>query len=247
MASFTGIGSAFGSFFGSSDLEDAYKQAIEEYRLFKAQADKTLEGFRTKGQTTYEKFLTSLTAPEMAPDIAQLRSMLTSTIAGGLSPLAQLYMEDANRYLENRAISTGNLRSGAVALQRGELGRRVVADEFTRALNTLQTLRQGDVAGATLYGQAALGYGQAENIALGTVGTAVAGLTGAQVGRGLAQYAGDVALGQGIGGVFDMGATAAGAQYGFGGLDLSGLKNYFTGTVTAPSGATDKPTMYGTF
>ncbi len=239
MATYTGIGAAFGSFFGSSDLEDAYAQAIRELEKFRTTADESLQGFRTKGQGLYDKAISNLANPEMAPDLKALRSMLMTNISSGLSPLAKLYMEDANRYLEGRAISTGNLRSGAVGIQRGELGRRVVADEFGRALTTLNTLRQGDIASTQMYLGGALGYAQNENVALNTLGNAVQNLSGAQIGKGVVDYNKAVALGTAVGGLFDKGEEYAmtyfsgGTNTGSQGPDNSGgnwIKNMFTGT-----------------
>jgi hypothetical protein len=145
----------------------------------------------------------------MAPDLKAMRAMLMTNIQSGLSPLAQLYMEDANRMIEGRAISSGNLRSGAIGLQRAELGRRVVADEFGRALTTLTNLRAGDIQSTNMYLSGALGFAQNENVTLNTLGNAVQSLAGAQIGKGMVEYNKDVALGSAIGGLFDKGEEYA--------------------------------------
>ena len=222
MATYTGIGAAFGSYFGGSDLEDRYNEAIEELRQFKAVADVSLQGFRTKGQTTFDRGISELTSPTMAPDVAALRSMLVTQIGSGLSPFAQIQMEDANRFLENRAISTGNLRSGAIGLQRAELGRRVVADEFGRALQTLDSLQKRDLAASGMFLNTSLNFGQQENQALSTYGSAVTNIAGATIGLGAVQQQRAAALGTAIGGVFDKGEEYA--------------KMYFTGGASSLMG-----------
>jgi hypothetical protein len=218
MASFTGIGSAFGSFFGASDLEDRFNEAIAELQKFQQTANVSLKGFREKGQTAFDRGISELTSPTMAPDVAALRKMLVTQIGTGLSPFAQLQMEEANRFLEGRAISTGNLRSGAVGLQRAELGRRVVADEFGRAMQTLESLQKRDLAASGLFLNTALGFGQAENLALHTVGSAVSNVAGAIIGKGAVQQQQAAALGGAIGGLTDLGVQS-GATYYTGGVD----------------------------
>lgn len=218
MASFTGIGTAFGSFFGGSDLEDRFNEAIAELQKFQESANVSLKGFREKGQTAFDRGISELTAPTMAPDVAALRKMLVTQIGTGLSPFAQLQMEDANRFLENRAISTGNLRSGALNLQRAELGRRVIADEFGRALQTMDSLQKRDITASGMFLNTALGFGQNENYALQTVGNAVSNVAGAIVGKGAVQQQRAAALGGAIGGLGDMGVQA-GATYYTGGVD----------------------------
>jgi hypothetical protein len=213
--SFGGIGAAFGSFFGGSDLEDRFNEAIQELQKFQQTATTSLEGFRKKGQTAFDRGMAELTSPTMAPDVAALRAMLVTQVSAGLSPFAQLQMEDANRFLENRAITTGNLRSGAIGLQRAELGRRVVADEFGRALQTLGSIQNRDIASAGMFLQTGLGYAGAENTALSSVGTAVSNVAGAIIGKGAVQQQRAAALGYGIGGAFDLGAQ--------------GLTSYYTG------------------
>jgi hypothetical protein len=205
MATYTGIGAAFGSFFGSNDLQDAYEQAIREYERYRQTADESLQGFRTKGNQTYKRFETALTSPEMSPDLQAMRQMFVRQMQSGLSPYAQTLLGDANRLLENRAISTGNLRSGAVTLQRAQLGERVVNDEFARATAVFDMLRKGDLAGGAILGNIALGYAREENDTLRTLGTAVAGLAGANIGKGVAEYNQAVALGSAVGGLFDKG------------------------------------------
>jgi hypothetical protein len=132
-------------------LEDRFNEAIVELKKFQKTATTSMQGFRAKGQTAFDRGMAELTSPTMAPDVAALRTMLVTQISSGLSPFAQLQMEDANRFLENRAISTGNLRSGAIGLQRAELGRRVVADEFGRALQTLDLLQRRDLTAAGIF------------------------------------------------------------------------------------------------
>lgn len=212
--SLTGIGAAFGSFFGMSDLEDRFNQALAELQSFKAQADVSLGGFRTKGQTAFDRGMSELTTPTMAPDVAALRAMLVTQIGSGLSPFAQVAMEDANRFLENRAITTGNLRSGAIGLQRAELGRRVVADEFGRALQTLEAIQKRDITASSMFLNTGIGYGQLENQALASYGNAVSGIAGAYVGQGAAQQQSYANLGAGLGGatetIAQTGATLTG-------------------------------------
>jgi uncharacterized protein YejL (UPF0352 family) len=205
---FSGIGAAIGGFIGAGDLEDRFNEAIAELQKFKATTDVSLKGFREKGQTAFDRGISELTSPTMAPDVAALRQMLVTQISSGLSPFAQLQMEDANRFLENRAISTGNLRSGAIGLQRAELGRRVVADEFGRALQTMESLGKRDLTASGMFLNTSLGFGQNENAALQTMGNAVSSLTGAIVGKGAAQQQASAMLGAGIGGMFDVGTAA---------------------------------------
>ena len=229
--SFTGIGAAFGSFFGGADLEDRFNEAIAELRKFQESANVSLEGFRKKGGTAFDRGISELTSPTMAPDVAALRAMLVTQIGSGLSPFAQLQMQEANKFLENRAISTGNLRSGAIGLQRAELGRRVVADEFGRALETLSTLQNRDINASTMFLNTALGFGQNENAALSTVGNAVSNVAGAIVGKGAVQQQRAAALGAGIGGVGDMAAQAATSYYTGGAVNKLMQSYGFTGST----------------
>ncbi len=224
MATYTGIGAAFGSFFGSNDLDDAYGKALMELAKFREQATQSVEGFRSKGQSLYDKAISSLTDPTstMSPDLQAMRSMLITNMSSGLSPLAKTYMEDANRFLEGRAISTGNLRSGAIGLQRAQLGQRVVNDEFTRALGVLDTLRKGDQMTTDSLLRGSLGYAQNENVALNSLGNAANSIAGAEVGRGMVDYNKSVALGTAIGGLTDKAE-----EY---------LKMYFTGGASSLMG-----------
>jgi len=217
MASWTGIGGALGGWFGSKDLADAYDEAYQEYIRFRGLAEQQLQGFTDKGAATYDRFTTALTNPEMAPDIAQLRQFLTTSIQSGLSPAAQLYMQDATRALNTNLSRTGNLRSGTATLLGSQIAQRVTADEFTRALNTVNTFRQGDIAGANILGQTALGYGQLQDQALGILGQALPSGQQAKIGQGMAQYAGSVAMGQFAGGLVDKGEEYA-KMYMTGGL-----------------------------
>lgn len=221
MASFTGLGSMFGSWFGASDLEDRYTDAINELKKFQATANQSLAGFRKKGQRAFDQAFKELSDPTLAPDVKQLRSMLISTISGGLSPYAQLQFEDLNRELEARASATGNLRSGAIGIQRAELGRRVAADEFGRALQTLDVIQRRDLGAASLFGQMALGYAGAENQALTSVGNAISGVAGALVGQGTAQYAKSVALGTAAGMATDKFMEIVGSMYTGGASSLA--------------------------
>jgi hypothetical protein len=190
--------------------------AIAGLQKFREISDVSLKGCRTKGQTAFDRGMSELTNPTMAPDVAALRKMMVTQISTGLSPFAQLQMADANRFLENRAISTGNLRSGAIGLQRAELGRRVVADEFGRAMTALESLQRRDMAASSMYLQTALGFGENENKALNTLGTATVNVAEGMVGLGLVQQQRSAALGAGIGGSFDM--------------DMSGLSSFTGGS-----------------
>jgi len=212
MATYTGIGAAFGSWFGSDDLEDRFNQAMAELQKFKETAEVSLQGFRTKGQTAFDRGISELTSPTMAPDVAALRKMLVTQISSGLSPFAQLQMEDANRFLENRAISTGNLRSGGIGLQRAELGRRVVADEFSRASTILDQLSRRDLAASTIFLQTSLGFGQQENAALQTVGQVTTNKAGAYIGLGSVEQQAAVAAGMFFGGLADKAEEYWGGQ-----------------------------------
>ena len=227
MGNFTGLGGMFGSFFGASDLEDRYTDAINQLKKFQYQAKTSLGGFREKGQRAFDQAFTELSDPTMAADVKQLRSMLISTINGGLSPYAQLQYADLNRLLENSASATGNLRSGAIGIQRAELGRRIAADEFGRALGVLNSLRQQDLGQAQMFGQMALGYAGAENQALNAYGNATSGIAGALVGQGMAQFAKDQALGTAAGMSFETAMQTIGAGYGGG---MGGIMGMFTGT-----------------
>ena len=218
MGAFSGTGAMFGGFFGASDLEDQFNGAIEELKKFQATANQSLKGFRDKGNTAFDRGMSELTSPTMAPDVAALRSMLVTQISSGLSPFAKLQMEDANRFLENRAITTGNLRSGAIGLQRAELGRRVVADEFGRALQTVDAFQKRDLSAANMFLNTSLGFGQNENYALNTVGNAVSSVAGAMIGKGAVQQQASAMLGGAIGGLVDQG-IAAGSTYFTGGVD----------------------------
>jgi hypothetical protein len=219
MATFTGIGAAFGSFFGGGDLEDRMKEAIEELKKFQEKADVSLAGFRKKGTTAFDHGMSELENPTMAPDVAALRKMLVTQIGTGLSPFAQLQLEDTNRALENRAISTGNLRSGAIGLQRAELGRRVVADEFGRALQTLDAIQTRDLNASNMFLNTALGFGSHENNALATLGGATTNTAQAIIGLGAVQQQRAAALGAAVGGLFDKGEEYA--------------KMYFTGGASS--------------
>lgn len=232
-ASFSGIGSAFGGFFGASDLEDQFDKAIAELQKFRETADVSLQGFRTKGQTAFDRGMSELTSPTMAPDVAALRQMLVTNISSGLSPFAQLQMQDANRFLENRAITTGNLRSGAVGLQRAELGRRVVADEFGRALQTLDSMQRRDLTASSMFLNTALGFGEQENKSLFTLGEATSAVAGAVIGKGVVQQQASAMLGAGIGGIADMGTSAAGKYFTGGTSDL--MKSWGAGNSTGAS------------
>lgn len=105
MGTFSGIGSTFGGFFGASDLEDQFNAAIAGLQKFKATAETSPKGFRQKEQTAFDRGISELTSPTMAPDVAALRQMLVTQIGSGLSPFAKLQMEDAkvtlNLYLNN--------------------------------------------------------------------------------------------------------------------------------------------------
>lgn len=226
---FGGIGAAFGSYFGGADLEDRFDEAIAELKKFQESANVSLQGFRQKGQTSFDRGISELTNPTMAPDVAALRKMLVTQIGTGLSPFAQLQMEDANRFLENRAISTGNLRSGAIGLQRAELGRRVVADEFGRAMQTLDSLQKRDLTASSMFLQTSLGFGQNENVALQSVGNAVSNVAGALIGKGVVQQQRAVALGQAIGGSVDAGVKIAAQTY-TGGGNVDALMKSLGGT-----------------
>lgn len=238
--SFTGIGSSIGAFFGMSDLEDRFNQALVELQSFKTQADTSLSGFRAKGQAAFDKGMGELSAPTLAPDLAQLREAFMTQTATGLSPYAQLMMQDANRYLENRAISTGNLRSGAVGLQRAELGRRVVADEFVRSLQTFDTMRKGDLTAADMFLRTALGYGVNENYALASYGHAVGDIAGAYVGLGSAQQQSYASLGAGIGGGIDMALSAA-SPYTFTGQSVNKLIDWYKGLGSSTTATDNVP------
>lgn len=229
MASFTGLGAMFGSWFGASDLEDRYTDAINELKQFTKTANLSLKGFREKGQQSFDQAFKELSDPTLAPDVKQLRASLISTISGGLSPYAQLQFEDLNRELEARATATGNLRSGAIGTQRAELGRRIASDEFGRALQTLNTIQTRDVAAANMFGNMALGYAGAENQALTTVGNSISQTAGALIGQGGAQYAKSVALGSAAGQAADLMAEYA-AKFYTGGL--SGIAQGFGGAKT---------------
>lgn len=222
MATYTGIGAAFGSFFGGSDLEEGFNRAIDELKKFQDVANKSLGGFRAKGQTAFDRGLSELSAPTLAPDVAALRQMLVTQVSSGLSPFAQLQFEDLNRELENRSSATGNLRSGAVGLQRAELGRRIVADEFGRGLQVLDTLQRRDVAASQMLLNTSLGFGEMENVALRTSGMATEHIAGAMIGRGAVQQQRAVALGEAIGGLADKGEEYA--------------KMYFTGGASSIMG-----------
>lgn len=224
MASFTGLGAMFGSWFGASDLEDRYTDAINELKKFTKTANQSLSGFRKKGQQAFDQAFKELSDPTLAPDVKQLRESLISTISGGLSPYAQLQFADLNRELEARATATGNLRSGAIGIQRAELGRRVAADEFGRALQTLDTIQRRDVAAASMFGNMAIGYAGAENQALASVGNSISQTAGALIGQGGAQYAKSVALGSAAGQSADLLAEYA-AKFYTGGV--SGLMQGF--------------------
>lgn len=218
MGMFSGIGAAFGGFFGSGDLEDRFDEAIAELRKFQETANVSLAGFRGKGTTAFDRGMSELTSPTMAPDVAALRQMLVTQISSGLSPFAQLQMQEANKFLENRAITTGNLRSGAVGLQRAELGRRVVADEFGRALQTMESIQKRDLTASNMFLNTALGFGQLENQALSTVGGAVGSVASGLVGKGAVQQQKAAMLGSAIGGLTDFGLSAVSAGY-TGGVD----------------------------
>lgn len=224
MATFTGIGAAFGSFFGASDLEERFNQAIGVLKDFQATAERSLEGFREKGQLSFDQALRQLTNPEMAPDVRALRQFLMTEIGTGLSPFAKLQFEDLNRELENRAITTGNLRSGAIGIQRAELGRRIAADEFTRALSVLDTAQRYDMTTSKTFLDASTDFAQMENVALGTVGATVANVAGALTGLGAVEQQAAVALGSAFGGLADKGEEYA-KMYFTGGLDkLAGMQ-----------------------
>lgn len=223
MTSFTGLGSMFGSWFGASDLEDRYTDAINELKKFQATAEKSLAGFRKKGTQAYDQMFKELSDPTLAPDVKQLRASLISTISGGLSPYAKLQFDDLNRELEARASATGNLRSGAVGIQRAELGRRIAADEFGRALQVMDSLQKRDLAASSLFGQVALGYAGAENQALNSVGNAISGVAGALIGQGTAQYAKSTALGTAAGMATDKFMEMVGSFY------TGGLSNLMSG------------------
>ncbi|HEV8328449.1 MAG TPA: hypothetical protein VGQ08_13290 [Nitrospiraceae bacterium] len=231
MATYTGIGAAFGSWFGSGDLEDRYNQAIEELKKFNETATTSMKGFRTKGQTAFDRGIAELTSPTMAPDIAAMRKMLMTNISSGLSPYAQLALEDANRQLEQRAISTGNLRSGAVGLQRAELGRRVVADEFGRALQTVDTFQKRDLAASQMFLNTSVEYGKAENWALTTMGQTTNSIAGALVGIGSVEQQAAVAAGMAFGGLADKAEQywGGGGMTGGGGAKDFSSTNFFTG------------------
>lgn len=222
MATFSGIGSAFGSFFGASDLEERFNQAIEVLKQFQQTAETSLQGFREKGQLSFDQALRQLTNPEMAPDVRALRTFLTTEIASGLSPFAKLQFEDLNKQLESRAITTGNLRSGAIGIQRAELGRRIAADEFTRALNVLDTAQKFDAGTAATFLQGAVNFAGAENMALGTVGRTVENVAGALTGLGAVEQQASTALGAGIGGLADYGVSSIKS---FGGGSFTGGLN----------------------
>lgn len=226
MASFTGLGAMFGSWFGASDLEDRYTDAINQLKQFQATANSSVVGFKQKGTQAFNQAFTELSNPTMAPDVKQLRQSLISTISGGLSPYAQLQYSDLNKLLENSAVSTGNLRSGAIGIQRAQLGQRIAADEFSRALQTLDTIQKQDLGQAQLFGNMAVGYAGAENQALSTMGQAVSGVANAMVGQGGAQYAKDVALGSASGASADMFMQMVGNMYTGGGM--SGLMKGFS-------------------
>jgi hypothetical protein len=222
--SFLGLGGMFGSYFGASDLEDRYTDAINELKQFQATANTSLEGFRQKGKRSFDQAFKELSDPTLSPDVKQLRQMLMSTISGGLSPYAQLQFSDLNRELEARSSATGNLRSGAIGIQRAELGRRIAADEFGRALTVLDSISKQNLGQAQMFGQMALGYAGAENQALSTAGETAAGIAGATIGKGMAQYAKDVALGSAAGMSFDTGMQFAATGYTSG---LSGIVQGF--------------------
>jgi hypothetical protein len=213
MISFAGLGGMFGSWFGASDLEDRYTDAINELKKFQKTSEQSLKGFRQKGGKAFDQMFAELSNPTLAPDVKQLRQSLVSTISGGLSPYAQLLFEDLNRDLEGRSIATGNLRSGAIGTQRAELGRRIAADEFGRALQVMDSLQKRDLAAAGMFGNVALGYAGAENQALTSVGNAISGVASAIIGKGTAQYAKDVALGTASGMATDTFMELAGNFY----------------------------------
>jgi len=213
MGTLTGLGSMFGGFFGASDLEDRFDEAIAQLKEFQRTAGKSMKGFQEKQGQAFTKGMNELANPTMAGDVADLRKMLVTTMQSGLSPFAKLYMEDANKFLEGRAITTGNLRSGSIERQRAELGRRVVADEFGRALGAFDALRKGDQTSANMFLDTALGFGQLEVGALREVGNATSGVAGALVGKGMVQQQKSQMLGAGIGGLLDFGIGAASTAF----------------------------------
>lgn len=213
MGMFSQLGGMFGAYMGASDLEDRYTDAINELKKFQRTAETSINRFRTMGDKSFNQAFKQLSDPTMAPDVKQLRQMLISTINGGLSPYAQLQFEDLNRQLEARASATGNLRSGAIGIQRAELGRRIASDEFGRALQVLDSISKQDLGQAQLFGQMALGYAGQENQALNSVGNAISGVAGALVGKGMAQYAKDAALGQAAGASTDAAVSIFGGAF----------------------------------
>ena len=222
--SFSNIGGLIGSFIGSNDLEDQFDAAIAELQKFRQSSEEARGRFQAKGDTAFNRGLKELTSPTLAPDVAALRAMLVTNITSGLSPFAQLQFEDLNRLLEERQVATGNLRSGSIGTQRAELGRRIAADEFGRALETLETLQTRDLTASQMFLNTALGYGNLENQSLATQGATVGSIAKAMVGKGVVQQQAAVAIGAAAGGLFEQASEMVAAYYTGG---ASGLASSF--------------------
>ena len=228
---FSGLGSAIGGLFGGSGGFDEVIGFLRGEILPEVQT--SLTGFREAGVEARqagietreiagglrERGLAAFEAPPQAPDIAAARQRLLGITEGGISPFAQLQFEDLNKLLTEAAVSTGNLRSGAVQIGRAELGRRIAADEFGRALTAFDAIRRGDIGTAQSILNLSLGlsnvslglsslepqFGQLEVGALDALLGTGRQISGALLGRGALDIARAQALGGAIGAGVDIG------------------------------------------
>jgi hypothetical protein len=98
----------------------------------------------------------------------------------------------------------------------------VVADEFGRALQTLDSFQRRDLAASSMFLNTALGFGGEENKALGILGAATTDTAEGIIGLGAVQQQRTAALGAAIGGLADKGEEYA--------------KMYFTGGASSIMG-----------
>lgn len=223
MMSFSGLGGLFGSYIGGIEMKNRFKEAIGELRRVQQRAQETQDNFKAKGNEAYANSIKQLTNPMMSADVRQIREFLTTNVTSGLSPFAKLQFDDLNRELEGRAAATGNLRSGAVGIQRAELGRRIASDEFSRALDTIKTFQAYDVGTSGMFMQQGLGYAQAENQALGIASNNASNVAQGLMGLGAVARAQGQTLGTAVGALseYAVAAMTAGAG-GAGGLAAGG-------------------------
>ncbi|GKS58170.1 hypothetical protein YTPLAS18_16970 [Nitrospira sp.] len=126
MGLFSGIGGLIGGVFGATQQKRAFNSAIENLRNFQQNTllpeagkysafsgDMVARGLNTIGGGTLSY--------NYSPEVQGMRDRLIASTQGGLSPAAQIALEDANKFLKEDAVSTGNLRSGAFGYAQAEL------------------------------------------------------------------------------------------------------------------------------